>query len=625
MGFLAPLFLAGLAAVAVPLVLHLFRREIAPTLPFTAVRFLQKRTIERQERRRIQDPWLLLLRMIALALLAFAFARPFLRADGPSAPPLVLAIDVSYSMGAPGRLDAARAAARRVLDEAGATTPVSLVTFGDRATVVGEPTTDHGAIRAQLATLQAGFGATRYAAPLEAARGLLDGRPGRVVVVSDLQARGWARGTTSLPDNVQLEIISVGARVDNVLVRDLVVTREQARVVVSNAGQTPASVAVSLGRRASPAASQTVTLDGGVSRDVVFAGPHQSGAYVARVEHAGGLPADNERHAVFRESAATTVRVLLGDEVERARAFFVERAFAALATDPGSAYAVAVAAGPPALTREQLDTADLVFWLSATGIDRRLVATLEPWVRDGGRLVVACGPALDPRVADVVTRPFGMTLTARPPESSGPGGFIVQDPRHPLLASLGEARIDLARTTVSEACAMDVGSGATVISRFADGRPAIAEARVGRGHLLVLATDLGRQWNNLPVQPAFLPLIGEMARHLLGDAAGDRVALATVEDTRYQRPGVWPVGPRGQEVAVNVDVSESDQAVLSREEFQQAVARPPADEARVAQVRATRLEQDQGLWRYGIALLGLTLVVESLVARRSRRSAEVVA
>ena len=63
---------------------------------------------------------------------------------------------------------------------------------------------------------------------------------------------------------------------------------------------------------------------------------------------------------------------------------------------------------------------------------------------------------------------------------------------------------------------------------------------------------------------------------------------------------------------------------MTVEEFQQALARPPADEARIAQTRAVRLEQDQGLWRYGIAVLGLTLVVESLIARRPRRGTEVV-
>lgn len=623
MGFLAPAFLVGLAAVAVPILLHLFRREVAPPVAFTAVRFLQKRTIEQQERRRIQDPWLLLLRVAALALLALAFARPYLQADATTRPPVVLAVDVSYSMGAPGRLDAARTAATAALDEVGGDVPVGLISFADRAMVVAEPTTDHGAIRAQLAALTAGHGATRYAGPLEAARSLLEGREGRIVLVTDLQSRGWARGTTSLPDNVRLDVVGVGARVDNVLVRDLLVTRDQARAVVSNAGQVPATVTVQFGRPDAAMTTQSVSLDGGVSRELVFPGPHAGGPYVARVAHVGGFPADDERYALLRDQAATTVRVLIGDEVERSLALFVERAFGALGTEPTTSYAVTVGTGADALTAEALRQADLVFWLSATGIDRRVVATLEPFVRDGGRLVVACGPALDPRVADVVTRPLGITLAGGDPKAVAPGGLVAQDPRHPLLAALGEARLDLARTTVAQACDMGVAPGATTISRFGDGRPALAEVRVGTGHLVVLATDLGRQWNNLPVQAAFVPLVGELARHMLGDGAGARVALASVEDTRYQRPGVWPVGPRGQLAAVNVDPSESDQAVVSVDEFQQALARPPADEARVARIEAVRLEQDQGWWRYGMALLGLTLVAESLIARR-RRAAEVV-
>lgn len=623
MGVLAPAFLAGLAAIAVPILLHLFRREVAPRVEFTAVRFLQRRPIERQERRRIQDPWLLLLRVAALALLAIAFARPYLNAEAAPVPPVVIAVDVSYSMGAPGRLAAARAAAASIIDALPANTPVGLVRFADRAQVVTEPTADHGAVRAQLAGLESGSGATRYAAPIEAARGLLDGRPGRIVLITDLQARGWARGTTSLADNVTLEVRPVGARVDNVLVRDVVVSREDARVVVSNAGQAAATVALTFGREGTPGQTQTVALDGGVSRELTVAGPHAAGAYVARVTDRAGFPADNERFAVLRERAATTVGVLVGDDVDRPRALFVERAFAALGSEPGAAFAVRVGAGPEALAADVLRTADLVFWLSATGIDRRAVATLESYVRDGGRLVVACGPALDPRVADVVTRPFGIALSGGDPKASAPGGLVAQDPRHPLFAGLGEARADLARTTVSQACAMDVAGPAITIGRFDDGRPAVAEARLGNGHLLVFATDLGRQWNNLPVQAAFVPLVGELTRHALGDAAGAQVALAGIEDARYQRPGVWPVGARGQVAAVNVDVSESDQGTVTVEEFQQALARPPADEARVARVEAVRLERDQGWWRYGMALLGLTLVAESFVARRPR-PAEVV-
>ena len=347
----------------------------------------QQRTIERQERRRIQDPWLLLLRAAALAMLAIAFARPYLRAESPTKPPVIVAVDVSYSMGAPGRLDAARTAAARVLDGLDGDTPAGLVSFADRATVVAEPTTDHGAVRAQLGGLQASSGATRYAGALEAARGLLDGRPGRVVLISDLQARGWARGTTSLPDNIELDVVGVGARVDNVLVRDLVVTPEQARVVVSNAGQGPAALAVTFGRVEGQTASQALTLDGGVSRELVFKGPLTGGAYVAKVTNDGGLPADDERFAVLRNQAATTVRVLVGDEVERSRALFVERAFAALGTDPTSSYAVQLGAVGDVHRSARADHRDLR--------QRQLAvrASTRPWAR-GARHEAPCAGLL---------------------------------------------------------------------------------------------------------------------------------------------------------------------------------------------------------------------------------------
>ena len=59
--------------------------------------------------------------------------------------------------------------------------------------------------------------------------------------------------------------------------------------------------------------------------------------------------------------------------------------------------------------------------------------------------------------------------------------------------------------------------------------------------------------------------------------------------------------------------NEQDEQLTFREAYDRQLAR----------IEAVRLEQDQGWWRYGMALLGLTLVAESLIARR-RRAAEVV-
>jgi len=624
MGLLAPLFLLGLAAIAVPVLLHLFRRETAPEREFAAVRYLQPTRIERQERRRIQDWWLLLLRALALALLAFAFARPYVERPPPEVTPVVVAVDTSYSVRPDATLEAVRAEALRVLDGVPAGTPVALVTFDDRATVVADPTNDHGGVRALIGSIAPGFGGTRYGAAMEAARAVLGDRPGRVVVVTDMQARGWARGAAALPDDVDVEVVPVGVRVDNVLVRDLVVRDDGARAVVSNAGLDERDVAIRLRRDEVVVATERRTLAAGVSADVEFAGTFAPGAYVAEIDDVQGFAADNVRYAVHGAAQPTRVVLLTGAATDRPLGYFLERAYAALGEGTPRQLSVETRVGAEALEAASLAEADLVVWLAATGIDRRQVSALETHVRDGGRLLVACGPSLDARVADVVTQPFGITL-APPSEArpDPPGGLLADDPRHPLLAALGEARVALGRAQVTRACQMDVEAPAAMVASFTSGRPAVGEVRLGEGRLLVLATDLARQWNDLPVQPAFLPLVGEMTAHLLGPRGrGDRL-VRDVREPGYQRPGVWPIGPSGAAVAVNVDVAESDQSRQTADEFQAAIVRQPRDETRQAAVQAVRAEQGQGLWRYGLMLLAAALVAEGVLARRPRRAAEV--
>ena len=108
MAFLAPLFLAGLAAIALPILLHLRKNRPKQTVAFSSLMFLEASPLVTKRRARIQDILLLILRCLALALLAFAFARPFLPAtEKPAAAAEgavlnFLLIDTSASMrGAP--------------------------------------------------------------------------------------------------------------------------------------------------------------------------------------------------------------------------------------------------------------------------------------------------------------------------------------------------------------------------------------------------------------------------------------------------------------------------------------------------------------------------------------------
>ena len=79
MSFLTPLYVLGISAVVAPLVFHLIRRSPRGEVPFSSLMFLSPTPPRLTRRSRLDHLLLLLLRAAALCLLAFAFARPFLR------------------------------------------------------------------------------------------------------------------------------------------------------------------------------------------------------------------------------------------------------------------------------------------------------------------------------------------------------------------------------------------------------------------------------------------------------------------------------------------------------------------------------------------------------------------
>src|SRR3982750_2437156 len=84
MGFVAPLVLLGLGALALPVLIHLIQRERKRVVEFPSLMFLRRIPYQSVRRRRIRNWLLLAMRAAALALVVAAFARPFVR-QGPLA------------------------------------------------------------------------------------------------------------------------------------------------------------------------------------------------------------------------------------------------------------------------------------------------------------------------------------------------------------------------------------------------------------------------------------------------------------------------------------------------------------------------------------------------------------
>jgi len=136
--FLAPLFLIGLLAAAVPLMLHLRRTARVKTVVFSTTKFFNEQFVQSSRRARFQDVLIMLLRVGLITLFVLALAQPLLRMPGLSAltgdkRTVAIVIDDSASMTSTGSegasLDKAKRGALRVLDDL---SPLQ----GDRVTVV---------------------------------------------------------------------------------------------------------------------------------------------------------------------------------------------------------------------------------------------------------------------------------------------------------------------------------------------------------------------------------------------------------------------------------------------------------------------------------------------------------
>src|SRR5215472_13910363 len=118
MGFLSPWFLAGAAAVAVPLYFHLLRRHTTTPHPFSSLMFFEQRTQSSIRHRRLRYLLLLAFRLALLVLLALAFANPYIKRTAASASGdkvMLVVVDDSFSMRAGTRLADARREAISVL------------------------------------------------------------------------------------------------------------------------------------------------------------------------------------------------------------------------------------------------------------------------------------------------------------------------------------------------------------------------------------------------------------------------------------------------------------------------------------------------------------------------------
>jgi hypothetical protein len=634
LSFLSPLFLIGSLAAAVPIMLHLLKREPEPRVKFPAVRLLKRAPVEYTEKRHLRELLLLALRVAMLILLAVAFARPFLTSATAlgSAGATIIALDTSYSMSAPGAFDRAKALARNAVNRTGAGDLVGVITFSDAPNVAATPGTDRALALAAIDSATPGFGATRYRGAVSAAVQALGGRRGTIAVVTDLQESGWDVGErTSVPESARIELLDVGPVSTNLAVTALRVEGDTVIATVRNSGAAPRDAQTHLALDGRPAGEAKVTVGARASVDVELPGAANATAVAVTVDDRDGLAADNARYAVLDTTSRPGVLVITSSGDLGREGFYVQQALSAAA---GTASGTAVRGGayqPTGMTPAQLSTIDVsklstnatVILLSTRGLERRGRETLARYVKGGGGLLIAVGPDIDSDiVADVLGDDLPLRIAAAPDGQPIERSLIPGDVRHPVFRAFGSDAATLGLVKFRRVAHID-GVGCQAVARFTTGETALLDCPAGEGHAIVLASDVDNRWNDFPLRATFVPFLHETLRYLgSGRPQEGQYLIADVPSGVPPIPGIATIQPSGatsalRRVAVNVDPRESDLARLSPDEFQSAVTRLKDVGSAEAKVEVQRREDRQHLWTYVLALMVAVLAVEGVVASRT--------
>lgn len=664
-GFLVPFFLAGLAALAIPVVIHLTRRQNRPPVPFPSLMFLQRQPEPTTRRRQVRNWPLLLLRCLALALLAAAFARPFLAGDPADLSAsetgrrdVVVLLDRSGSMAYQGQWARASAAVRGVLDRLGPEDRATLVLFDTESAAATPATGDRGLLDAALANARPGARATRYVPALRHAERLLagSGYPRReVVLVSDFQRAGWEReageiASVRLPHGTVLTPVPVGdgtprnaALASAVLRRTREAGRERASVAARLQGvATPVPVTLEIDGR--PVATRTATPDDGGGATVEFDAltlPTRRAARGTLRIPADALPVDDRFDFTLAPDPRRPVLLATGS----GRSVYLQRALA-IGDDPGFAVEIRPAGG---LGNGDLAGRSVVVLDGAPFPEGEAGQRLRAWIEAGGGVVMILGDGSVGALEGV-----GRTVD----RSAGGGTALGHlDLGHPVLEPFSAPHSgDFGTARVFRYRAVDAGGLDAVLARFADGGVALGERRLGRGRVLLWTSALDGRWNDLPLQPVFLPLVHQMVGYAAGAGAnqpwftvgdpvepaglaggarptlalspsGARVALREGAPLTVDEPGFWTLreqdsGAGAVPVAVNADRSESDLARFDPRELVGAVgfARDARTPEAAAAVSREERERQQSAWWYLIAGALLLLGAETFLANRPGKS-----
>ncbi|MEI8310624.1 MAG: BatA domain-containing protein [Verrucomicrobiota bacterium] len=568
MTFLNFALLGGLAALSVPVLIHLFHKSRFQVVRWGAMHLLEDLLRTNQRRLKMEQIILLMLRASIPALLALCMARPVWKGmqalTGDAKTSAVILLDNSYSMdagtGGTTGFSAARGEAAQAISALAPGSDAQVVLMAEGGSpLLDEPTYDLARLARALEKTDAGFSSVSVPAALNYAAGVL-GRmhePDRnLVVLTDFQRVSFGPDSDAqigqaidllkkMPLSPSITFFDTGSGAkDNVAVESLefprlmvgVGQRFQIRANIRNFGDASyPDLRVYLKADGKEKSVSQIRLGPREKGQVLFTQAFDSpGSHIIELvaDVADALKADNSFLASIPVRDRVPVLLVNGDpntEPLKGETDFAEIALhpygAAGKVEQADLIKTAVVTAGELTSRAIADSA-VVMLANVRKLDDNQLRALQDFVRNGGGLFIFPGNRVDAAWYNSALHEGGKGLLPMPlgpimgelKEGALPTGIVPQHFEHPALdlfsdprnGSLGDAAIRLWFQLKEPASA----EATTVLARLDSGDPFLAEKQFGQGHVIECAIPVDADWSNLPMRPSYLPLLQRLSVYL---------------------------------------------------------------------------------------------------------------
>lgn len=582
MVFLNPLVLLGLAAAAIPLILHLLNLRKLRTIHFSTLTFLKELQQTRIRRLKLRQLLLLLIRTLLIVLIVLAFARPashgtmFGGFGSHANSTIVLILDDSFSMMGTDEhgefYRQAKETAGKLVDLLKVGDEAFLVRLSDLPRATIEPAThDFAALRTVINELQP----STVRRPMEDALGLaaklLQGSKNankEVYIVSDMQRtlffgrpeRRAGDADSALDSRVKFFVVEIGGKsvpnlgVDSVEVRTQIFEQNK-----------PVRVFISIRNFSNVPVHDYVTslfLDGTrAAQGNLSAGPWEPAGkeFSVAPKHAGftkgyaelesdALEADNRRY--FTLSIPERIGVAMVAGAPEGLRFITLATEAGKTGEKNTLLLDVRQTTPQKFPLLNLKDVDVLLISNVRSFSAGDADRIASFVHRGGGLIIFPGGELDRDNYNATLFPQlnippieGIATT----DARSPLTFRDVDLDHPLFATMFEKQDRKKGGAVESPAILKTlrhrsgRQGRTLVS-LSDGGAFLSEYKAGDGKVLLFSVAPDLSWSDFPLKGLFAPLVYRSMIYL--SSLGEAIPTYTVgeEPAVSVRRGAHPNG-----------------------------------------------------------------------------------